>query len=1154
MSSAHVPVENLLTAEWLQCEPLLRRFELVWQSGTEPNIAEFVPIDSRHRRGVLLELVLTDMEFRSRAGQKVRVEYYLEQFPELASTDELIVDLVIGEMQLRTVSKSDISVAELTDRFPDLAQRIQQKVETITIQGSLASTHRTNVAENVSFNQPHSWPSIPGFEPVSILGQGSMGIVYEAKQIDLGRDVALKVVRSSTISPTNYNRFRAEAEAAAALRHKNIVQIFAVGEHEGQPFLVLELVRGQTLEDVWSNALIDWRSAAEAVEILSIAVEHAHQCKIVHRDLKPSNILVDSSALLRITDFGMAKGIGIDESMTMTGDVLGTPAYMSPEQASGDSKRVGPSADIYSLGAILYRALTGVPPFVGTSPLDTMAQVRWREPIPPRRLQPSLPRDLESVCLKCLSKEPGSRYASAGEIAEDLRNVLDGKPVRARRSSSFERFVKWSKRRPAIAALTFLLSFIWIFGSVGVIYQWRIAKESLANARQREHDRFIGLIDSLAVATPESASIVLKSIRDELPAIRPMLIQRERSSKAREKNAEEEQLVLQNRIHLLLIDSEPKRLIEISRTLIEAAPAEFMFLRSELKNVMAKVRDEDGRHYSQFLENVSKHENRTEQARFHASLALTISDDLDLWSGESKKIVDYLLAVNPLHLQLYYQALKPLASPLVSHLTVASTDRSRSPESRLLAATLLSDTLATKATELLEVLLDANDEQFSVLIGRLLPLREQIMPQLRNVLTESLPSRLQSDAMDRQIQRISNAALALFFLGDLHSVWPLLKASERPDLRTSLIHRLHLVVSDPKQILAQLDVETDDSIRRALLLSLGELTGFHEKLTTDESFIARLLKMYRVERDAGIHSASRWLLQKLGKSDDVAREDAVLATHGISGDRDWYVTSHGHSMTIIRGPVEFIMGVDPETLPMAERLEFDLERPRRIQGTWSIGMIEITKPQIRQFRRTYATHPVSNPDPNGAATSLQWYDVVKYCRWLSEQERIPEDQMCYPKADQIKAGMKLTEGYLSRTGYRLPSEAEWEYACRAGTNSRYSFGDSAVFGDSYAWTMYTAKNRIHVSGLLKPNDFGLFDCHGNVLEWCQERFTHQLPDVANIDDVEDLLNPLQNNQGRPIRGGGYHDRLLFSRSTVRRVDLPVLQGYAGGFRIVRTLE
>jgi eukaryotic-like serine/threonine-protein kinase len=490
MPSEHVPVVNLLTAEWLQCEPLLRRFELAWQSGTEPKIAEFVPVDSRHRRGVLFELILTDMEFRLKAGQKVRVEYYLEQFSELASSDELIVDLVVGEWQLRAASESDIYGSELTDRFPDLVAQIQQKVDTIATQGTLPSTYRMATSvDKVASLQPHSWPMIPGFEIVSVFGQGNMGIVFEAKQVELGRDVALKVIRSSTISPIAYKRFRAEAEAAAALRHKNIVQVFSVGEHDGRPFLVLELVRGRTLEDVWANALVDWRSAAETVEILARAVEHAHQCKIIHRDLKPSNILVDASGSLRITDFGMAKGVAIDESTTMTGEVLGTPAYMSPEQASGDSKHVGPSADIYSLGAILYRALTGVPPFVGTSPLDTMAQVRWREPISPRTLQPSLPVDLETVCLKCLQKEPGSRYANAVGLANDLRNVLEGKPILARRNSSLERIVKWGKRRPAIAALTILLTSICLFGGIGVFYQWRLAVDSLDTAKQQEQDR-----------------------------------------------------------------------------------------------------------------------------------------------------------------------------------------------------------------------------------------------------------------------------------------------------------------------------------------------------------------------------------------------------------------------------------------------------------------------------------------------------------------------------------------------------------------------------------------------------------------------------------------------------------------------------------------
>jgi serine/threonine-protein kinase len=327
---------------------------------------------------------------------------------------------------------------------------------------------------------PAGSPTIPGYELLGELGRGGMGVVYKARQVQLDRLVALKVVLAGEhADPREQARFRSEAEAIARLQHPNIVQIFEVGEHDGRPFLALELLEGGTLADRLAGTPLPPRAAAELAETLARAVHSAHQRGVVHRDLKPANILFSderratsdeerqeaegglssalvarrSSLVAKVTDFGLAKRLDDDSGQTRSGQVVGTPSYMAPEQAAGQARLVGPAADVYALGAILYECLTGRPPFKAATSIDTLLLVLEQDPVPPARLQPKVPRDLETVCLKCLAKEPRKRYPSAEALADDLRRFLDGRPVLARRTPGWERAWKWARRKPALAAL-----------------------------------------------------------------------------------------------------------------------------------------------------------------------------------------------------------------------------------------------------------------------------------------------------------------------------------------------------------------------------------------------------------------------------------------------------------------------------------------------------------------------------------------------------------------------------------------------------------------------------------------------------------------------------------------------------------------------------
>jgi len=323
------------------------------------------------------------------------------------------------------------------------------------------------------------------YELLEEIARGGMGVVYKARQNTLKRIVALKMILSGQLAgPEEVRRFYVEAEAAAGLDHPNIVPIFEIGQHDGQHYFSMAFVDGESLARRVAAGPLPPRAAVQLVKKVADAVAYAHVEGVVHRDLKPANVLVDRDGEPRVTDFGLAKHISTERgkaaaaSLTATGQVLGTPSYMPPEQAGGESKDIGPLSDVYSLGAILYCLLTGRPPFQAASTMETLIQVLQQEAVSPRLLNSKVPRDLETICLKCLEKEPPKRYPSAAAFAEDLRRFLTNEPIVARPISPWERALKWAKRRPAIAAMTAAIILAVFVGVSGIAWQWREAESA----------------------------------------------------------------------------------------------------------------------------------------------------------------------------------------------------------------------------------------------------------------------------------------------------------------------------------------------------------------------------------------------------------------------------------------------------------------------------------------------------------------------------------------------------------------------------------------------------------------------------------------------------------------------------------------------------
>ena len=394
---------------------------------------------------------------------------------------------------------------------------------------------------------------MPGYEILGVLGRGGMGVVYKARQVKTNRVVALKMILGSRhADAVEKARFQIEVEAIARLQHPNIVQLHEAGEHDGQPYFSLEFCDGGSLDRKLNGQPLPPTEAAALVETLARAIQSAHARGVVHRDLKPANVLlrlrVESGKLRvedepsgpsatlhfrlstfepKITDFGLAKRTDADSDMSRSGAIMGTPSYMAPEQAGGRVREIGPAADVYALGALLYECLTGRPPFRGETALDTLRLVVSEEPVPPSYLNGKVPGDLETICLKCLQKEAGRRYGLAEGLAEDLRRFRAGEPITARPVGKAERLLKWVRRKPAsaglVAAAVALVVVVCV--SLGVVYAQLLKTQAALDDKDREQRERLKAERGRSLAR-------LNALRDAAPGAVPGLLAELEASRA----------------------------------------------------------------------------------------------------------------------------------------------------------------------------------------------------------------------------------------------------------------------------------------------------------------------------------------------------------------------------------------------------------------------------------------------------------------------------------------------------------------------------------------------------------------------------------------------------------------------------------------------
>ena len=479
---------------WALLESAIERIEASWRQGETPELVEVVPVDREDRRywPMLARLIIVDQECRSIAGCPQPLDTYLREYPELMGKPELFDVPEDSQAQQIDANKETVFWKEPEHESPGLIAegeawalrvlcpkcRTHIQVANEILPDELCCPeceHRFNLlqggppVEEAEGGGLRLKRMIAHFQLLEQLGMGAFGSVWKARDTDLDRMVALKIPRGDHLSPEEIERFFREARAAAQFRHPNLVGVQAVGREGNQLYIVSDFIEGLPLDAWRGEQQLEFRQTVELVHKIASAIQVAHDGGVIHRDLKPQNILIDSDDEPCIVDFGMAKR-HLEADLTSEGQTLGTPLYMSPEQASGGSKDVDRRSDVYAMGIILYELLTGTTPFKGST-LEVCRQHLESEPPSPRKINGQIPRDLETICLQCLEKEPDRRYQTAQELADELKRYLDGEPIKARPSSVLNRAWRWSKRRPLIASLSGALLFAMIVICVLLIVQ-----------------------------------------------------------------------------------------------------------------------------------------------------------------------------------------------------------------------------------------------------------------------------------------------------------------------------------------------------------------------------------------------------------------------------------------------------------------------------------------------------------------------------------------------------------------------------------------------------------------------------------------------------------------------------------------------------------
>lgn len=1111
-----------------QIEAACEAFEASWQGGQPlmiDDLLDFLAADNRPE--LFQELLRIDLEYRRGRGEVPESRDYEVRYPAWSR--------------------------ELAEVF---AAPVHET-------GSLRSTIEDPLPDAMSLPIFGEQTTVNSYQVEKVLAEGGLGRVLVAADATLRRSVAIKQLKDQHQDDSvATQRFLQEAQVTARLDHPGVVPIYGLGtDSTGHPFYAMRLVQGTSLRDrirqlhsrndSWSDGswMLELRRLMTHFIVACRTVEFAHSQGCVHRDLKPANLLIGEFGETLVVDWGLAAVIGDRSSeetpedsepipaapadLTATGMVLGTPAYMSPEQALGANATRTSATDIYSLGATLATLLTGLPPVSGDTSVEVIRRVQCGELRYPREIKDQVPKALDAICRRALRFDPAHRYQSAGTLADDLERWLAGEPVSVLRESPWDRLRRWCKRHRTVtvAAVVAIVTMI-ALGLVGLRWSDAIARQHRTEA----------LVETLANSELALVQGVLQQIEQSRLPIRPILLSRYQQADEPEHN------VARRNLRFALMAEDRSLVPAAVEDLLRSVPAELLVQTRLLQP-----------HADDIVEALlAVHSRPAHQEPLPVPVAAVLAiyaPQLDDWSAWAEPVVQRLCN-EPV---VSYSAWVPLFRPVARHLKAPLVARFHAHEGdpqSYPAAELIALLYADDPSVLVTLVQQADDRQLTCLVRSLRSHGSRVVSDLRAALQQRAPADVSVGLREpprkpliERDRRRARAAAALLALNRPDLVLPDVEPQTNPTFSASLLQVAAHAGLSPHHVAQWWIDETIVSRRRFLTLLLGCLSPEEFSAESWTPLIQRLLAEENRESDPGLHSAYTWLLGhwRVSLPEKPPRP--------FSCDRRWYETKAGEKFIIVQGPVEFLMGSPRDEYHFNPSSELHL---RRIPRSFAVAAHEATQELVGQRLSDYprAGRPVFD-QPNSPAACLSMYDCARYCRRLSEEEGIPEEQMCFPPFDQIGPEMKLPEDYLTRTGYRLPTEAEWEYCAKAGTISATSYGDDSRNSVGYAWSVLNSEGTPQPVGLLMPNPLGLFDVHGNVAEWCASNLTpklyRELPewgrvtvDAASVKRFAPLRNYVVRGGQSDLVPTGLHPAMR--RETLASSDLHLI-----GLRPVRTL-
>ncbi|WP_425399149.1 bifunctional serine/threonine-protein kinase/formylglycine-generating enzyme family protein [Aeoliella sp.] len=1100
-------------ADWESLEQVYSRYEHALRAGNAEPIADIIArCKPEQRPQVLEELLLIEIELREKAGDPLTKDRYLRELPEY--------DAIIRDVFDRTVAHRPAAA------YPPIARQLQARCTECQQSFGLATDadlsrivcptcHKTfQLVGSTNNEDPQSGVIIElgHFRLLSRLGKGGFGSVWKASDTKLHRLVAVKIPAPGQLGPDEAERFLREARAAAQLSHPNIVPVHEVGRENDTLYIVSELIQGATLAEQIAKSKLSRNDAVQLTAKVARALDYAHQCGIIHRDVKPHNVMVDLDGQPRLTDFGLAKWEQADATMTLDGHIMGTPGYLSPEQARGESGKVDGRTDVYSLGAMLFQLITGELLYSG-SPQMMLHQAIVDEAPSPRRRDASIPRDLETIVLKCLERDPGKRYESAGSLASDLECFLANKPISARPVGIVEWWQRWCQRHPVEAILGSVLAASVVVGMTLVIYQW------LATLRA-EHDRttaqVLGLTSADATAVPE----LLQYLEPYVPAATNQL---EDLAGGSDVSARE-----RLRAMLPLLGERPQYLDSMVNLALEAELGDVLLVRQAALDAQVTLRPI----VKPALDDVATPEGQ--RVRAAALMAEDQEDALQShrnWLAEA--ILDKLVT-QPQDYAVLGTLFEPAAEVLAGPFGEIYRDPSRSQSERTQATNFLVDYLAPDPESRLRLLDAAESWQFASVYRTLDS--SDIIAWAQSPIHDSSAGE-HASRPDNQAIAEANRAIALIRSGRTESGLNLLLESDA-GARAQFVNRYREIGGEPSPIASLLTTLDDECLCSVLLLTLSRFPAEELGQAIRDKLVERAEGAYHYDTSAHVHAAARVVLLRYEPQLLEQPLPTELVGWRSRSEHNWYATPHDHTMVLLEADPQTIR-LEPTTGDATpDKRERNLQNPgqkeKRILAEsphrFAIASCETTVSQYRRFA-TWSSLGYDIDDPDAPAYFMNWSLAARYCNWLSQEAGLPEEEWAYVPTT---SGERLTEApdAIHRLGYRLPTELEWEVACRAGTTSPRFFGFGIELLPQYAAVPANSPlGRKHLVGRHLPNEFGLFDTYGNADELC-----HGIEDGSVY-----------------TRGGAAGDIIVPSSAMWNYAEVYKDPGLAIGFRIARTL-